>query len=905
MRKPKQGKGLGISRLFGEFLKVYCDPASLVLVLNTTPADEAYFSDTIEKNGIDNPPKIVTNEISATERQNTYLKGGVLFITSRIFVVDLLTDRVPVEHVTGILVYRAHKIIESCQEAFILRLYRQKNKTGFIKAFTDNPDAFTSGFSHVERVMKNLFVKKLFLWPRFHASVALPFHKHKVDVIEVHQQMTPAMTACQTSLLDLINACINELKRSNPSIDTDEITVENALSKSFDLIIRLQLEPIWHQLSGRTRQLISDLKTLRLILRHLTQYDCITFYSLVQSIRSSEKSFGQNSGWLFLDAAESLFTHAKERVYGCKKLQQKQAKKRKTEKSKEDDEEGGESDDEDSTPSLEPCPKWETLSEILAEISEEEETCTEVEDPSSANDESNNPEKGNTNINGEDVLLKPSNHVLICAEDDRTCNQLREYLCDGGEQLMSRLFQKYLFMKGGPKSQKAHATIVAKVKEKSNSDSGKDKETNLDSLTLTQMIRASKGDDFSINSSDAKTGQPTSSKDAYYGLVNSPLTILHPLHGCSDPHGIARVLDEMQPKYVILYDADMSLVRQLEVYRATRPGKPLRVYFMMYKGSVEEQRYLTTLRKEKEAFEYLIREKATMFIPEEQDGKSDNDPGLARDAGHKPTSSSRQGGADLMQTQKIIVDMREFRSELPSLIHRRGIDIEPVTIEVGDYILTPDICVERKSVSDLIGSLNSGRLYQQALSMSRFYKRPMLLIEFDANKPFSLQAKSSVSGDVSLQDVTSKLAMLTMHFPKLRLLWCPSPYATAEIFEELKVGKPQPSAEIALTVTATTSDAPDWNDKYNHGPQDFVLRMPGINSKNFRNILNKFTNLYEMSQVGLTKLTEVLGSSIHAQQLYGFLHKESSSETNTKPVEKKTKGKAFVGKGRGFKRKKN
>ena len=48
----------------------------------------------------------------------------------------------------------------------------------------------------------------------------------------------------------------------------------------------------------------------------------------------------------------------------------------------------------------------------------------------------------------------------------------------------------------------------------------------------------------------------------------------------------------------------------LQVFRATRPGKPLRVYFMMYKGSVEEQRYLTTLRREKEAFEYLIREKA-------------------------------------------------------------------------------------------------------------------------------------------------------------------------------------------------------------------------------------------------------------------------------------------------------
>ena len=31
---------------------------------------------------------------------------------------------------------------------------------------------------------------------------------------------------------------------------------------------------------------------------------------------------------------------------------------------------------------------------------------------------------------------------------------------------------------------------------------------------------------------------------------------------------------------------------------------------------------------------------------------------------------------------KVIVDMREFRSELPSLIHRRGIDVEPVTLEV-------------------------------------------------------------------------------------------------------------------------------------------------------------------------------------------------------------------------------
>jgi DNA excision repair protein ERCC-4 len=64
--------------------------------------------------------------------------------------------------------------------------------------------------------------------------------------------------------------------------------------------------------------------------------------------------------------------------------------------------------------------------------------------------------------------------------------------------------------------------------------------------------------------------------------------------------------------------------------------------------------------------------------------------------------------------------------------------------------LTPDICVERKSVSDLIQSLTSGRLYNQAQAMTRTYNRPMLLIEFDHNKPFTLNHVSQWVGVFSL-----------------------------------------------------------------------------------------------------------------------------------------------------------
>lgn len=216
--------------------------------------------------------------------------------------------------------------------------------------------------------------------------------------------------------------------------------------------------------------------------------------------------------------------------------------------------------------------------------------------------------------------------------------------------------------------------------------------------------------------------------------------------------------------------------------------------------------------------------------------------------------------------------MREFRSELPSMLHRRGLDIEPVTLEVGDYILTSDMCVERKSVSDLIGSLQSGRLYTQCLSMTRYYRRPVLLIEFDPAKPFSLVARSDLRQEISSNDISSKLTLLTLHFPRLRLLWCPSPHATAELFQELKRGRPEPDAAAAQAVTAESDTVSESADLYNPGPHDFLLRMPGVNTKNYRALISNAANLAELATLSQDRLAEILGNAINARQLYQFLH---------------------------------
>lgn len=63
------------------------------------------------------------NTLTKCCREIMYLEGGVLFISGRILVVDLLKNRVPLHLVTGILVYKVHNILNSYQEAFALRLY--------------------------------------------------------------------------------------------------------------------------------------------------------------------------------------------------------------------------------------------------------------------------------------------------------------------------------------------------------------------------------------------------------------------------------------------------------------------------------------------------------------------------------------------------------------------------------------------------------------------------------------------------------------------------------------------------------------------------------------------------------------------------------------------------------------
>ncbi|KAL4781567.1 hypothetical protein BJX76DRAFT_335118 [Aspergillus varians] len=636
-------RGLGLLRLITNLLHFY-DAAgnNLVLLVGADDRENEWIGEALaEHYAISKTPlarglKIInTDRATVPMREKIYAEGGILSVTSRILVVDLLSKLLDPEKVTGLVVLHADKIVATSTEAFIIRIYRHANKSGFLKAFSDSPEPFTTGFAPLANSLRNLFLRKASLWPRFHVTVAESLEGHrKAEVIELEVPMSDKMREIQNAVLECVELCIGELKKANTGLDMADWTLDSALHRSFDIAIRRQLDPMWHRVSFRTRQIVSDLSDLRAILHALLTYDAVSFVKYLDTIVTAHSpppgSTRHNySPWLFLDAAHVLFQTAKSRVYEGKI---------------------GNGADRSSLaslpttlrPVLEEQPKWEVLAEILEEI----ETDAYLNPVST--DESNST-------------------VLIMCADQRMCRQLREYLGtmhtkvenerqdnagdDEAKQekrrsadvMLRRILREYIDWKRSLSN--VNKNLTGKPgNEATQTGSGRDSprlSTQQGRAPANKRRRVRGGGAVSNsaprlpNSSvqaDTEPSeqmsvlldkiQPTETEetikeeividdfedmDDFYELYDmNDLVMVHPFDGDMDEH----ILEEVRPRYIIMYEPDPAFIRRVEVYRSSHVGRNVRVYFMYYGGSVEEQRYLSAVRREKDAFTKLIKEKS-------------------------------------------------------------------------------------------------------------------------------------------------------------------------------------------------------------------------------------------------------------------------------------------------------
>jgi ERCC4-type nuclease len=83
----------------------------------------------------------------------------------------------------------------------------------------------------------------------------------------------------------------------------------------------------------------------------------------------------------------------------------------------------------------------------------------------------------------------------------------------------------------------------------------------------------------------------------------------------------------------------------------------------------------------------------------------------------------------MSNTLRVLVDEREHASGIPERLQSMGVFVEARMLNVGDYILSSECALERKSAKDFVHSLYSGRLFDQARRLSEAYEIPMMLVE--------------------------------------------------------------------------------------------------------------------------------------------------------------------------------
>lgn len=872
---------------------------NLVIVVGAEERENAWIGGALaESAAISMAPRargltvVNTDLTGVASREKMYAKGGIYSITSRILVVDLLTGLLNPETITGLIILHADKVIATSLEAFILRVYRQKNKKGFLKAFSDNPDPFTIGFSPLSTMMRNLFLRKASLWPRFHVTVASSLEgKKKAEVIELEIPMTEAMRDIQTAIMECVEVSIHELKKGNSGLEMDDWNLDSALLKNFDVMVRRQLDPNWHRVSWKTKQIVSDLTVLRGLLHSVLALDCVSFLQHLDTIHAAHSpqpgsTRQSQSPWLFLDAAHTIFDTAKRRVYNANTKA------------------NAKSSIDSLRPVLEEQPKWELLGEILEEIDRDLYFEPPMRDDSNGtilimcSDEATTRQLRDY-LQAMHVELKTENEATKQKKEHKPSaafmmrKRLRGYLNWKREfaQVSNALFaenQKALegavdprIAQGGYKG-KAPANKRRRVRGGGAVGSAPGRNAN---GTVAQYFEkpdevAELMDEVQITEGEANQkadiiADPLEDMEDYFELYEmQDLIVIHAYDGDQDEH----ILEEIKPRYIIMYEPDASFIRRIEVYRSSHNDRNVRVYFMFYGGSVEEQRYLATVRREKDSFTKLIKERASMSIVMTTDSHGVEDP---QEAFLRTVNTRIAGGGRLAATAqppRVVVDVREFRSSLPSLLHGRNMIIVPCMLTVGDYILSPNICVERKSINDLISSFKDGRLYTQAETMFQHYKNPMLLIEFDQNKSFTLEPFADLSGNLrsvnpneAPSDLQSKIVLLTLAFPRLRVVWSSSPYQTAEIFEGLKSQQDEPDPVAAVRAGLDKNDRAE-DQAFNVEPREMLGVVPGVTPKNIKNVTLEADNVREVANMEVSELEPLIGMQA-ARQVHGFFNR--------------------------------
>lgn len=787
-------KGLGSFGVLNEFIDRYARFNRLTFVVNFGRKDSHFF-----KSWHQNFPFEVAlhdfNTEKSTKRAKTYQKGGVVFTTSQILTMDLLSGAVVADLVNNVIVFKGEEY-DSNSTQFMLTLVKQKStansKPDRLMVVCERVDALVD---RKDKVLQDLCLKRVLIWPHFRLEV----------VRDLEGQKRPTLTKeLQVDLTD------EDLKLQKFTLSLQQ-HISKKVASEFDYDLHQRHFANERIDDSQLRQLIDDFwgakAFLHAICEHSVQSQMAALWKLILSANDSIYDFVS-----LVNDKEELSKGFEQRVFGMEACNGVTVPEELAKLSPW-------FGDHQNVISEKLKIKFSVSKKFRATIEAIKSVKADFEEQSSA-----------------------GSHVLIMfAREPKRCDfsqtllalyqseSLKQYLffvklkelleskwmtnnctffknnkafrglCDLlGRYLTQVLPQELLLMHPetdidqvwvdeyavGEQNNSMLSEAIEENGESANSSDDNDgvgkrlvDDDKTDQLQLMWSFLESAVEfvwsdhPVQLPPTDFKNNMFTFCNQSTHQLVAFPgVTITcHSFDGERSIENRTAVVCKYKPDAVIFYDFDIELERelfridgilQMGSLKFPEVNKPKIVFNLLVKNSIQSQQLFEAVERESQAFEKFVETMAEL-----------------PDLKLNPKSSS----APLNQGI-VVVDDREFGSRVPFELYVAGFHVVAQRLDSGDFLLTDEVAVERKNfkTGDFASSVKSGRLGRQLSVLTKSFNRPVLLLEhYDCADYFA---------NVEVNALLQKHKNLTVFFSKNEI-------QTVLIFKKLKEKQKEPNLE--------------------------------------------------------------------------------------------------------------
>lgn len=215
-------------------------------------------------------------------------------------------------------------------------------------------------------------------------------------------------------------------------------------------------------------------------------------------------------------------------------------------------------------------------------------------------------------------------------------------------------------------------------------------------------------------------------------------------------------LDIPSTDLVVFYEPVPSEIRTIQRKGRTARKKAGKVIILIAKGTPDEAYYWSSRQKER-------RMHSELEVLRNALRKKIQDPASIYETAVRQENQKKLDEFPKKSSVKIIVDHRESRSPVMRFLTQKDIIVEPQQLDVGDYIISSRIGIERKTVDDFLGSLLEGKLFVQMKNLRATYSRPLLLIEGEGLLTKRNISQNAIFGSMTAIIVDFGIPIITTH----------------------------------------------------------------------------------------------------------------------------------------------